>query len=133
MTYDEYCTALSERASDQSATASEVARKLAFVAGAACWIFRNEDFQFPTLILIAFGMLCGFFVLDLAQYVTSWRLSVRLLDLVSGDLPPGAEAAVDRRNRQKLDRIFLAKMVALLLVYLAIALEVLSRFSPQLF
>lgn len=132
MTRDEYLVQLRDRTSRQSFLASEVARKLGYVAGAGCWMFRNESFQFPSLILIALAFLCGYFFIDVLQYVVGWKLSTKLFDLVSckPPLPPEAEKIVSKKHRIILDKIFFSKTIFLLISYFFIIAEIAYRFTP---
>ena len=96
------------------------------------WIFTNESFQFPYLILIALAFLCGYFFIDVLQYVVSWKLSTKLFDLVSSKppLPPEAEQIVSKKHRIILDKIFFSKIIFLSTCYCFMVAEIVYRFAP---
>ena len=129
LTRNEYLAKLYDKCSRQSFLASDVARKLAFAAGAGCWVLRSDDLQFPILILMAFCVLCVFFILDISQYFSTWQNGVKLFDLMNAEtpLPPNAERLISVRHRKIANNFFSAKMIFLFLTYFFMALEVINR------
>jgi hypothetical protein len=54
---------------DYSQTTSDIARKIAFAGIAICWLFRDKNNDFPSLVMIALVFLLLFFLSDLLQYL----------------------------------------------------------------
>jgi len=81
----EYIDHLSERGRDSSEIASTVCRNIGFAAGIACWAFRDNNFTFPSIILLALVCLCIFFLLDISQYAMAWHVTRQLARSVTPD------------------------------------------------
>jgi len=62
---------------EYSQTTSEISRKFAFAGIAICWLFRDHNNDFPTLVMIAIIFLLIFFLFDLLQYLISTLLLKR--------------------------------------------------------
>jgi hypothetical protein len=54
---------------EYSQNASEILRKIAFAGIAFCWLFRNQNNQFPNLVFLSLIFLIFFFIFDLFQYL----------------------------------------------------------------
>jgi hypothetical protein len=125
----EYIDHLSERGRDSSEIASTVCRNIGFAAGIACWAFRDNNFTFPSIILLALVCLCIFFLLDISQYAMAWHVTRQVFNFAIEEppLPPNAMLAIRRRLSRSLDSLFLAKLAVLFSVYILIGLEVVRR------
>jgi hypothetical protein len=125
---EQYLEQLGQTCSKGSATASEVARKIAFGGAAVCWFFKDEHLRFPTLVLIALGCLCVYFLFDLGQYYVRWRLDSRLFDRVHRDQVPLENlAGLDRRNSRIQDIFFSLKLLWLAVAFGLLGAEILRR------
>ena len=125
----EYIDHLTERGRELSEITSTVCRNIGFAAGIACWAFRDNNFTFPSLILLALACLCLFFLLDITQYAMAWHVSRQVFNFAieKPPFPPDAMLAIRRRLSRSLDSLFLTKLAVLFAVYILIGLEVIRR------
>ena len=56
---------------EYSQSTSEILRKIAFAGIAFCWLFRNQNNNFPHLVFIALILLIFFFIFDFFQYLSA--------------------------------------------------------------
>lgn len=56
---------------EYSQSTSEISRKIAFAGIAICWLFRDKNNDFPTLVMYSLIFLLIYFFLDLMQYLIS--------------------------------------------------------------
>lgn len=59
---------------EYSKATSDIARKMAFAGIAVCWLFRETNNSFPSIVFNALIFLLIFFIFDLLQYLVSTLL-----------------------------------------------------------
>ncbi len=111
---------------------SEIARKLAFAGAAICWFFKGGDATFPGKINLSLVFIVLFFFCDMLQYLAS----VLLLKIWAR-----RQEKILKFNKLSLDTpiekpmwvvgpsfaLFLAKLALLLVSFIFLVLEFVSR------
>jgi hypothetical protein len=133
VTRDEFLKQLCVSAEQDAQMASEVARKIALVAGAGCWALRTTEFRFPDYILYALALLAAFFVVDVFHYFLAGGLTSHLFNLVDARINPlEGDDAQRKWNKYRviITLPYCAKLIILVAVYAFMAAEIFHRI-PQ--
>ncbi len=123
-----------EQYKDFSGEFSKAARTLAFGSLAISWLFKSEEFLFPTLIVAAIITTTLFFVLDTLQYFVSsviYKRFIRRQEIEQHrkdgtiDFDVGKPECLD----WPAESMWWGKSICLLATYVFIGIYLVSRFN----
>lgn len=112
-----------------SEKASAAVRQLAFAGIVAVWIFRGDadaSLRLPFFLILAMLAFCFSLGFDLLHYVVgakTWRQINRHWEEKIGKLNPEAEIKFYPEQRRWIDRLYWAKIIAVLTGYVALAVH----------
>ncbi len=119
---------------DYTKDITELSRKLAFAGVAIVWVLKPEEGAFGTVCLLSLILIVGYFLADISQYLTAAFRWYRWINKkeeeiyhatgdIEGDYSPSTELDIPVRY------LFWIKVVLLLLGFLLIGVEIVSRFA----